>query len=446
MMRKLIIGCLLWPALLHAQPFHLADLNATDVSCNGSNDGILQIGLLDGQAPATFQWTRLPSSPSGSGALNVTSPVAAVPGLPAGAYRVTVSDATGHDTLLYAIIDEPAPLSGSLQTLSDFNTYPVSCAGATDGQLKADIDGGTPYYDYHWSAETQNNPVADSLSAGEHRLTVTDSRGCTLELAVTLGEPPPLSTQVFSAGEKCFGENTGAIELQNTAGGVSPYLAALDGDDLSAQTSWANVPPGQHFLVVEDANGCRHTDAVLLPVGFQFTFSAGPDTMLLTGDSLHLSLSSDKILDTVLWSPSVSVLAANPETGTVFPLFTTTYQLTAVDLNGCKALDQVTVEVHRNRNVYAPNAFAPEGQSVDNQFFTLYGGAGIRSVAVFQVFDRFGKLIFEKKEMPLNDPTEGWTGKVNGATALPGVYVWHAVVAFTDGREEVYQGDVLVVR
>lgn len=446
MMRKLFAGLFLLPALLQAQPFHVADVNATDVSCKDKNDGILQVELIDGLSPATFQWMRLPNLLSGAGALNATTPVVAVPGLPTGAYRVKVTDATGRDTVLYAIISEPDALTGSLNVLTGFNQYGVSCAGSADGRIQAAITGGTPYYVFNWSAATENSPIADSLSAGEHRLTVTDSRGCTLELATTLDAPPPLSTQVEVVGEKCFGENTGAITLQNSSGGVPPYLTDLDFEGFSTQTAWANVAPGQHFLTVEDANGCRHTDAVLLPLGFQFTFDAGPDTTLLTGDSLRLGLSSDKILDTVLWSPSATVIEPDPETGLVFPLFTTTYHLTAIDLNGCKALDQLTVTVHRDRSVYAPNVFAPNGQNADNRFFTLYGGAGIRSVAVFQVFDRFGKLIFEKQNVPLNDPAEGWPGIVDGETGQPGVYVWHAVVSFTDGREEIYQGDVLLMR
>lgn len=445
-MRKLLTGLLLLPALLRAQPSHLAELNATDVSCHGNADGVLQVALLEGAAPASFQWTRLPNSPSGAGTLDAANPVASVLNLPPGAYRVTLTDATGADTLLYSIIAEPEPLSGDLSILTDFNGYEVSCAGNADGRLRANIAGGTPYYAYAWSAGNENHPVADSLAVGEHRLSVTDSRGCVLELSVTLTAPPPLTTQVEAAGEKCYGENTGAITLWSVAGGLPPYLAALDGAGFDAQTAWANVPPGSHFLVVEDANGCRHTDAVLLPTGFQFTFDAGSDTTLLAGDSLHLLLESDKVLDTVLWTPAASVVTVFSESATLFPLFTTHYRATAVDLNGCKAVDDFTVTVHRDRDVYAPNAFAPNGQNGDNRAFTLYGGAGIHTVAVLQVFDRFGKLIFENRDFPVNDPASGWQGLVWGETGPPGVYVWHAVVAFTDGREEIYQGDVLLMR
>lgn len=445
-MRKFITGLLLLPGLLCAQPNHLAELNATDVSCHGSADGTLLVALLDGAPPASFQWTRLPNSPAGVGAVDAANPVAAVSDLPPGAYRVTLTDATGADTLMYSIIAEPEPLAGDLTTLTDFNGYGVSCAGSADGRLLAHISGGTPYYVYTWSAGGENHPGADSLAAGEHRLTVTDSRGCTLELNATLTAPPPLTTQVEAVGEKCFGENTGAITLLSIAGGLQPYLAALDDAAFGAPTAWTNVPPGQHFIVVEDANGCRHTDAVWLPIGFQFAFDAGSDTTLLAGDSLHLLLESGNALDTVLWSPAVSVLAPAPEAATLFPLFTTRYVATAADLNGCKAVDEFTVTVRRDRAVYAPNAIAPNGQNGDNRAFTLYGGAGIRAVAVLQVFDRFGKLIFERRDFPINIPSSGWPGIVHGETGPPGVYVWHAVVIFTDGREEIYQGDVLLVR
>ncbi|MCC7506184.1 MAG: hypothetical protein IT259_12825 [Saprospiraceae bacterium] len=445
-MRLVFIGLLLLPALLHAQPFRLANMSATDVSCFGFTDGALQIGLIDGTAPATYQWVRLPNAPSGSGVLSSGSPVAAVADLSPGAYRVTVVDNLGRDTVLYAIIGEPSALEGSMAITGNFNQYDVSCANSADGELQAQVSGGTPFYTYNWSGNTENSPVADSLSAGPYSLTVTDSRGCSIEFSSTLEAPSPLQTAVEAIGEKCFGENTGAINLLDIQGGVPPYLTRLDAGPFGSQTSWANVPPGQHFLTVEDANGCRVTDAVILPLGFQFTFNAGPDTTLLTGDSLLLTLSADKPLDTVLWTPSATVLAPNPETAVLFPIFTTHYQLTAIDLNGCKALEELTVTVGRHRDIYAPNVFAPEGQTPENRGFTLFGGAGIRHIAVFQVFDRFGKLIYEQRELPLNDPAQGWLGDVNGESGPPGVYVWHAVVLFTDGREEIYQGDVLLMR
>lgn len=445
-MRKLFFSLFLLPVLASAQPFRLADLSATDVSCAGSLDGALQIGLIQGVPPASFQWTRLPNAPSGSGTLNSSTPVAAIDDLPPGAYRVTVTDATGHDTLLFAIIGEPFPLSGTLEVQSDYNQYAVSCADGADGLAKANIQGGTPYYVYHWSGGQENDPVADSLPSGLIELTVTDSRGCSIVLNAALDAPPPLQSTVEAVGEKCYGENTGAINVQQIQGGVPPYLIRFDAGAFSTQTSWSDLPPGQHFITVEDANGCQTAEAAVLPLGFQFEFDAGPDTTLLAGDSLQVLLSAEKPLDTVLWSPSASVLAYSPTSATLFPVFYTRYQLVAIDTNGCKAVDEVVVAVHRDRQVYAPNVFAPEGQSADNRAFTLYGGGGIRYVAVFQVFDRFGQLIFEKEKVPLNDPAQGWQGVVNGEIGQPGVYVWHAVVAFTDGREEIYQGDVLLMR
>lgn len=445
-MRKLLFLLFLLPGWLSAQPVRLAELNAAAISCTDRDDGVLQISLIDGASPATFQWTRLPNSPAGSGSVSASSPIASISDLPPGAYRVSLVDANGADTIMFAIVEEPLPLSAALSIATDFNGFGVSCSGGADGQLRAQVSGGTPYYVFDWSAGNANNPLADSLEAGEHRLTVSDSRGCSLELSATLTEPAPIETQVNAVGEKCFGENSGLIELQQTTGGVAPYLASLDDEPFATQTVWPDLLPGAHFLTVEDANGCRHIDGVVLPTGFQFAFSAGSDTVLLAGDSLHVALSSANLLDTVIWTPSASVAAADAQTATLFPLFSTRYQLTAIDLSGCKAVDDLSVVVRRDRAIYAPGAFAPEGQNADNQRFTIYGGEGIRAVATLQVFDRLGRLIFENRNFPVNDPASGWDGIVDGEIALPGVFVWHAVIDFTDGREEVYQGDVFLLR
>jgi hypothetical protein len=65
---------------------------------------------------------------------------------------------------------------------------------------------------------------------------------------------------------------------------------------------------------------------------------------------------------------------------------------------------------------------------------------------VFRVYDRWGALVFEGKNIPFNEPNEGWDGTINGKIADTGVYVWYASVQFIDGVELEYSGDITVIR
>jgi hypothetical protein len=188
------------------------------------------------------------------------------------------------------------------------------------------------------------------------------------------------------------------------------------------------------------------TEAVILPSGLEFILTLSNDTTMLSGDTLRLLYATDPPADTLIWQPAQGVQVISPTEMLFFPTFSTTYQVTAVNADGCLAEGAIRITVSRDRDTYVPNVFAPAAQNVDNRRFTVFGSAGIRTVALFQVFDRFGRLWFENRNFPVNDPAAGWDGAQATEEAPVGVYLWRAVVQYTDGREIKLQGDVTVVR
>ena len=61
------------------------------------------------------------------------------------------------------------------------------------------------------------------------------------------------------------------------------------------------------------------------------------------------------------------------------PTETTTYEAIIYDLNGCFALDEVTVFVEKNRFVYIPNAFSPNEDGFKD-LFTIYSGSVVKRI------------------------------------------------------------------
>ena len=64
----------------------------------------------------------------------------------------------------------------------------------------------------------------------------------------------------------------------------------------------------------------------------------------------------------------------------------------------------------------------------------------------FEVFDRWGSLMFRNSEFLPNDSAEGWDGIFKGEEASLGVYVYKFEVEFIDGRVKQYHGSVSLVR
>jgi len=79
-------------------------------------------------------------------------------------------------------------------------------------------------------------------------------------------------------------------------------------------------------------------------------------------------------------------------------------------------------------------------------FFTIFSDEKIQNINRFQVFSRWGELVFENKNFQPNIIEDGWNGLFQGKPLDPAVFIWHAEIEFIDGTVEVLGGDVSLVR
>ena len=68
--------------------------------------------------------------------------------------------------------------------------------------------------------------------------------------------------------------------------------------------------------------------------------------------------------------------------------------------------------------VYAPNAFTPDGDGVNDSWRPFIKDQE-DSEYKLTVFDRWGQEIWAS-----SDPTEGWEGKAGGDVLKTGMYIW----------------------
>jgi gliding motility-associated-like protein len=125
---------------------------------------------------------------------------------------------------------------------------------------------------------------------------------------------------------------------------------------------------------------------------------------------------------------------------------TTTYQVTVSDANGCTQTDTLELRIRDSIAVYIPNVFTPNGDAL-NEVFTVFARPGAQVIVdVFRVFNRWGELVYEGKNMTPGDYAQGWDGQVRGKDAPADVYVWYAELRLPDGTVEHRQGDVTLLR
>jgi len=115
-------------------------------------------------------------------------------------------------------------------------------------------------------------------------------------------------------------------------------------------------------------------------------------------------------------------------------------QLTVTDENGCPAEISTELEVKRIVGIFVPSAFSPNGDGY-NDLLTI-GHSGITQFQM-QVFDRWGKLIYET-----DNPDFEWTGiSQNKSRPVPdGVYVFVVKALSFDGNEYEEKGTITIIR
>ena len=420
-----------------------------DARCFGESTGSITLDDVVGGTPGyTFAWTSSAGTQTGRTAID----------LPAGIVELEIRDSDGCPYRDQFIISEPPLLT---LAIDGDGTADPSCNGETDGRINLLVAGGNPGggQTIRWSDDPSRNSVqASNLPAGTYTAQVTDRKGCTAEIEVTLVEPDAITFTFEPFAElACFGD-LADLRIATVAGGngMAPedYQISVGGSSFQTVDQVFQVPGGTPLPVtVVDPTGCIGADEVLVPSPPAITVRLPETVEVELGDSVRLRPSifpggAPIVFDSIRWSPdsTLSFAAGNRTDPYAGPLATTTYTIFVSDESGCTQTASVVVEVDRNRNVYIPNAFSPNGDATNDEW-QIYTGPGVRSIDFVQVFSRWGELMYEATDVPLNPfgQAPGWDGTFRGRIVEVGTYVYIASVTFLDDRVLIYKGDVNVV-
>ncbi|HND87965.1 MAG TPA: gliding motility-associated C-terminal domain-containing protein, partial [Saprospiraceae bacterium] len=422
------------------QPISATALDSVSVTCNGDADGEASIAVAGGTSPYKFIWST-------GGQTNT------IKNLEAGPYAVTVTDKNNCKKTFSLTVPEPAPIVVATSLVDQ-----PKCFGNSNGSLGVEATGGNAgAYTYAWKREADqsllggNNPI-DFLRAGYYSVTVTDPKGCTGSLdSIVLSDPPPVRGDIQGYEPlKCFGDQT-LISVSNVMGGAgAPYFYSVDnGATLPVDVPFT-IDGGEHTITYSDSKNCEFTDTITIAEPAEITVKFIPEEVEIgLGDSLLLKpVITGADISNIVWTPADVLSRPDSIITYARPFRSTMITLTVSDANGCSGTGKITILVDPNRNVYMPNVFKAGNPAGTNNAFSPWVGPGVRDVNFFQVYDRWGELLYERTNfIPDNDNLEeGWDGRYKGDFVNPGVYIYVLEVDFLDGRTLLYRGDVTVVR
>lgn len=296
--------------------------NATNIPCNGSGTGSIDLTVSGGSPIYTYSWS------TGATTQDIS-------GLALGTYILTFSDANGCGGVYSYTIAQPTSI-----TITETHTN-VTCNGLNNGAINITVSGGTAPYAYLWAPSGQTTEDRTALAPNTYTVTVTDINGCNSNLSVTITQPAVLSASETHTNINCFGANNGAIDV-TVSGGTGPftYLWTPSGQTTQDRTGLA---PGTYSVAITDANGC--TTAInnvvitqpLSALSVNISSSSNVSCFGLCNGSATVSASGGSGGYTYLWTPS------GQTTQTATGLCPNIYNVAVTDASGCTASATVTI-------------------------------------------------------------------------------------------------------
>lgn len=115
------------------------------------------------------------------------------------------------------------------------------------------------------------------------------------------------------------------------------------------------------------------------------------------------------------------------------------YLITITTPIGCVIKDTQLVRIYKEKGIYVPKGFSPNGDGSNDKIFPRL--VGIRTLLYFKIYDRWGQLIYQT-----SNENEGWDGRYRGAKQPIDTYVWMAEGIDIDNNNLKRTGTFLLLR
>jgi gliding motility-associated-like protein len=201
-------------------------------------------------------------------------------------------------------------------------------------------------------------------------------------------------------------------------------------------TTWKDIPgatsiaytrlpttPGRYcyrLAVLETRDlgilSCRiASNGVVINVHPNPIISAGPDKILLAGDSMILTAKAEGENLTYSWSPDMFMNDATSLTPVIKPIEDINYTFAAESEFGCFNQDETLIKVVAD--IFIPNAFTPNGDGKNDTWRIPFLDPAFGGEVT--LFNRLGEVVYHSKATIVS-----WDGTIKGQRQPAGTYVY----------------------
>lgn len=423
---------------------------ADDTICNSGSTMIVAVATGGNGIPYSYVWSAAAGLSSTTVANPTANPTATT------TYTVNATDVNGCPAApvsLTIVVNPPLAVVA--------NGAAAICPGAsTTINAIASLGNGSGYT-YSWSpAAGLNDPSLASPSASPAATTtytVTANDGCSPSITATvtvtvLPLPSPAFTSDVTSGCAPLCVNF-ADNSTITSGAVSGWAWNF-GDGTTAigdSVSHCYANAGSYAVTITDtsAAGCVST------VTINNYITVFPDPIAQATAPVSTSIIApnvpytDQSIGATQWYWNFNdPFATGSDTSSNLQNPVHTYgdvgtyiaDLTVTSANGCTSTTQVTIVIDPEFTFYIPNAFTPNDDGINDEF---YGKGDFFTDYEMSIFDRWGNLIFFT-----DDINNHWKGTANHGKEIAQQDVYVYVIKLKDNKEKKhkYIGSVTLVK
>ncbi|MDZ4750948.1 MAG: gliding motility-associated C-terminal domain-containing protein [Flavobacteriales bacterium] len=398
-------------------------------ACNGGAGEIELIDITGGIEPYSFSLNNVLQTGNVFDDLNP------------GNYSITMEDNQGCELTQNVVVEN---------FMLSVNAGPDSVLCAMNFFLEGSYNAGN--FSWETPVGIVVNEVADAESfvtanaPGVYTLiAVAHLNDCQVSDVVELTFSYPLNQETQTTDASCHGFCDGFVEIVSNSGELSANLNGItqNGENII----FDGLCDDQYLIWISDFAGCSTSEVVNIyePPAVVANFSASPQPLELPETTIFFTNESqnDSIVHWYFGNPAFGESIDN-ETSFSFPQgIGGTYEvmLVATDIYGC--LDSISsfIIIEDNFSVFAPNAFTPDGDGVNDIFQVEFSYAPLEYE--LYIFNRWGEPIFVSTNY-----NEAWTGNVYRGNyfAQNGVYQWLLKVRGNEPNVRTLSGTVVLFR
>ena len=405
-------NCIKQVSITIEQPVFFIDPIVTSISCNGENDGTIDLNLTGGIAPFSLIW-----SDDASAGVQRNN-------LAAGTYTVLILDSDTYQCPIEEtfIITNPPAIA-----VSAIVADAIDCDIVNSGSIDLETSGGSAPYSFLWNTDATTEDI-ENIPPGDYSVEITDRNGCKITRQFNVFRQEPL---IISYEETTIIDcDLKTVSKQNTAnatGGYVPYTytwsdGVVSGTNDSVMTT---MQSGSYILTVTDANGCMKSTSFIVDVptigAADFSYSAFALTtydFLSIEDPIQFTNLSTGSYSSVKWDFGDGSPTSNEENPvhTYEQVGSFNIVLTVEFDIGCTEIFERTITITKGYSLIHPTAFTPNDDGYNETIRPSYRGFTDLKMTIY---DTWGTVVYSEEGIEL----KGWNGFIGNKPAENGNYV-----------------------